>query len=215
MNIFRHITAVAAILMAAVAPTASALSPSQQEDAIAAVDYIAEVYPSAHLTDVYKSFFQDAFGPGHVIASRQGAVDAINAELAEMDSAELPEVPMEAVGFRGQYYRVDLGLVKAGLITVDQLVDAMIEGAEPLKPISVERWASDWDEIYQLIRNSGYSFTNERAEARAINDNLANGDPVGHHSDIFVKLYSPHYRIVRSDVFEKKLMPLLKDINFE
>ncbi len=214
MNPLNHFTA-AVLALATSTAGVSALTPAQQDDAIAAVEYIAEVYPSAHLTDVYKSFFQDAFGPGHLIASRQGAVDGINAELAQMDSSEIPEVPMEAVGFRGQYYRVDLGLVKAGIITVDQLVDAMMEGAEPLKPISVEAWAADWDEIYQLIRNSGYSFANERAEARTIHDNLEKGDPVGHHSAIFEKLYAPHYRIVRSDVFEKRLMPLLKDVNFE
>ena len=42
-------------------------------------------YPESTLQDMYKSFFQDRFGAGHIIADRQGAVAYMNREIEQSD----------------------------------------------------------------------------------------------------------------------------------
>lgn len=45
-----------------------------------------ESYPESRLQDLYKSFFQDRLGPGHIIRDRQSARDYILSELATADT---------------------------------------------------------------------------------------------------------------------------------
>jgi hypothetical protein len=49
----------------------------------AAVATQMESFPESRLQDLYKSFFQDRFGPGHIISDRQSALNYILSELAK------------------------------------------------------------------------------------------------------------------------------------
>jgi hypothetical protein len=40
-------------------------------------------YPEARLRDIYKNFFQDAFGPGHLIPDTTHAGNYLNYELQQ------------------------------------------------------------------------------------------------------------------------------------
>ena len=43
-------------------------------------------FPKSTLQDLYKSFFQDRFGPGHIIADEASAMRYLQYELATMDN---------------------------------------------------------------------------------------------------------------------------------
>ncbi|WP_368348708.1 hypothetical protein [Parabacteroides merdae] len=47
------------------------------------------------------------------------------------------------------------------------------------------------------------------ADCKEIEDRLDRGEYVEHHSKVFEESYSPHYRIISRQIFEKKLRPLL------
>lgn len=63
-----------------------------------------ESYPESRLQDLYKFFFQDRFGPAHIIKDRQSAMDFILSELAEADTLMGPT--MEPCGWQGNYVRL-------------------------------------------------------------------------------------------------------------
>ena len=69
------------------------------------------------------------------------------------------------------HVRVNLTLVQDGIITAEQLADAMVRSAEGLP--------------------------------------TPNHKYVVSHSDAFKAAYHPHYRIVRRDIFEQEILPLI------
>ncbi|MFW6290620.1 MAG: hypothetical protein ACOC0R_06595, partial [Mariniphaga sp.] len=70
-------------------------------------------YPEARLRDIYKNFFQDAFGPGHLIPDTARAGSYLNYELQQPIGDTLKWQP---VGAENDYYRINLSLVKDGVI---------------------------------------------------------------------------------------------------
>ena len=53
-----------------------------------AVEGELRLHPEARLTDIYKFFFQDEFGPGHMIPSRKAAMSYLDFELSSSTSFE-------------------------------------------------------------------------------------------------------------------------------
>ena len=90
------------------------------------------IHPKATLIDIYKFFFLGAFGPGHMIKDRQSAVDYLNREL--QTAAKFDTLPWQAVGYEKQYYRLNLRLVKNGLICKDSLIEAFVQSANSARP---------------------------------------------------------------------------------
>ena len=162
-------------------------------------------YPDTSLQDVYKSCFQDYFGPAHAIASRDMARKYIEQEL---NSAVCDDTCYyEPCGWRGNYYRVGLSAVADSLLTLDELAD--------------ERWVNEWNRTLKIVRdvvkeNASRISRNSplmrdfTADSTAIADMLAQGKYVVHHSDRYNELYHPHYRIVSRDIFEREILPRLQ-----
>ena len=176
-------------------------------------------YPDTSLQDIYKSCFQDYFGPAHAIASRDMARKYIEQEL---NSAVCDDTCYyEPCGWRGNYYRVNLSAVADSLLTIDELADAFYRSAPEQTPVVDERWLTEWDKILQVVqeavvanahlisRNSPL-LRNFTADSTAIADMLAQGKYVVHHSDWYNELYHPHYRIVSRDIFEREILPRLQ-----
>ena len=72
------------IFIIATSATASGQSLFSPQTVRTAFARIATDYPMATLQDLYKSCFQDYFGPAHIVADREGAVRYIRQELAEL-----------------------------------------------------------------------------------------------------------------------------------
>ena len=84
-------------------------------------------YPESTLQDIYKSFYQEHFGPGHIISDTASARRYLMKELSEMGKTQSPY--FEPTGSQGDYVRVYLSAVADSLITAEQLLDAFARSA--------------------------------------------------------------------------------------
>ena len=84
-------------------------------------------FPLSTLQDLYKSFFQDRFGPGHLIADEAMALRYLQYELATMDSSAGPM--LEPTGYRGEYTRVNLSVIKDSLVTAERFFEVFMRSA--------------------------------------------------------------------------------------
>ena len=79
-------------------------------------------YPESTLQDIYKSFYQEHFGPGHIISDTASTRRYLMRELSEMGETQSPY--FEPTGSQGDYVRVYLSAVADSWITAEQLLDA-------------------------------------------------------------------------------------------
>ena len=117
-----------------------------------AVSVQLELYPESRLQDLYKSFFQDRFGPGHIIADRESALNYICAELAEADTLMGPIT--EPCGWQGNYVRVNLSVIADGLMTAEEMTDALMASAKEVTADDIERWKAEWAQIEAIIEKT-------------------------------------------------------------
>ena len=166
-----------------------------------------ELYPESTLRDLYKNFFQDRFGPGHIIADPSAADKYLRYELENAESFE--GLDYEPTGYDGHFFRVNLGVIADGRVPYDKYFDAFVRSVNAIQPISVEQWRGEWHEIDSVIMTMGLELENmahDRAEIKALIDE---GKYVMHHSDRFNEHYQPHYRIIERGIFEREIMPLI------
>lgn len=157
-----------------------------------------ERYPESRLQDIYKSFFQDRFGPGHIIRDRQSARDYILSELASADTLAGPAT--EPCGWRGDYVRVNLSVVAAGEMTADELADAMMRSAKEVGDEDIENWKEEWKEIAAIIEKCHPDIPGLQQDMLHLEEMLASGRYACHHSDAYTAAYHPHYRIVAREL---------------
>ena len=166
-----------------------------------------ELYPESTLRDLYKNFFQDRFGPGHIIADNTAADRYLRYELNAAESFE--GLDYEPTGYEGRFYRVNLGVIADGRVPYEKYFDAFVRSVNNIKPISIEQWRTEWHEIDSVIMSMGLQLENysvDRAEIKAL---IEGGDYVMHHSQRFNDHYQPHYRIIERTIFENEILPLL------
>ena len=64
-----------------------------------AVERMMADYPHSTLQDIYKSFFQDNFGPGHAVPDSAQAASWLRGELAKVERLDVQLY--EATGYNG------------------------------------------------------------------------------------------------------------------
>ena len=173
-----------------------------------AVERMVNDYPHLTLQDIYKSFFQDNFGPGHAVPDSAQAAAWLCNELAKVDRLDVPLY--EPTGYKGDYYRVSLAAIASGKVQADALLSAFLRSVRAVQPSEVEVWAKEWEQIEGIIAAMDLSFPNYDADAAAIKEMLAIGHYAVHHSNLYNEHYAPHYRIIAKDIFEKEILPLLE-----
>ena len=173
-----------------------------------AVSRQMRLYPKSTLKDLYKNFFQDKFGPGHIISDTTQAGRYLRWELASYE--DCTGKISEPTGWEGNFVRVNLSVIKKGQIPYQVFFDAFIRSVNGVKPITVEEWKKEWSEIERVICSMHLDLPNYEIELKEIEERLERGEYVGHHSQIFEENYSPHYRIISQDIFEQELLPLLE-----
>lgn len=107
------------------------------------------MYPEATLQDIYKGCFQDRFGPAHILTNRDAAKNYILREVSSADSFGSPDY--EPCGHRGGYYRVNLRLVADGIISADELTDALMQSAQGVDSAMISGWRREWHEIQHVV----------------------------------------------------------------
>jgi hypothetical protein len=173
-----------------------------------AVNNYMKIYPKSRLKDLYKSFFQDRYGPGHLINDTAAAGRYL---LKELDSytAVSGEIA-EPTGWRHNFYRVNLSVIKEGLVPYDLFLDAFVCSANGIKAIPVEEWRKEWIQIEKIIRSMELSLPFCDDDRNEIEQRLKEGNYAGHHSEAFNEAYTPHYRVIGRKIFEEEILPLLE-----
>lgn len=171
----------------------------------AAIEHQITTYPKSTLQDIYKSFYQDRFGPGHMISDTASARSYLMRELSEM--SEVSAIYYEPTGSEGRYVRVYLSAVADSLITAEQLLDAFVRSANANKGENNE-WEAEWNCIVSVITKHGIILNDFDKDVAMLNEASRNRQTV-HHSHAYNEAYHPHYRIVERSIFENELRSLM------
>jgi hypothetical protein len=158
-------------------------------------------YPESTLQDIYKSFFQDEFGPGHLLNDTAGAREYLEYELSEMTSSG--NYFAEPCGRGRNFYRVPLDLVKDGKVPFDSFFAAFMESAASFRVPETEEWKVKWQQIVKVIESMDLGIKNFDQDKSALSRMLDSGENVVHHSEGYEELYKPHYRIMGKEQWEK------------
>lgn len=117
---------------------------------------------------------------------------------------------LEPCGWYANFYRVDLTVLKDGLIPMNVFVDAFMKSADGIDTTFTSAWLEEWGETIRIVRRVVPDLHNFSTDSATIARLLSNGKYVVHHSSSFNKNYRPHYRIIRKDVLERIIMSLHK-----
>jgi hypothetical protein len=160
-------------------------------------------YPISTLQDIYKSFFQDEFGPGHLINDTASAREYFDLELEDMTSRGRHAA--EPCGAGKNFIRVPMDLVKDGVIPADTYFEAFIRSSSGFKTPDLMVWRKEWEVIYTEIKATGINLPNMDKDSQEILKMLYHGEASVHHSESYNKAYEPHYRIMSKEQWEKLL----------
>ena len=163
-------------------------------------------YPESTLQDIYKSFYQEHFGPGHIISDTASARHYLMRELSEMGETQSPY--FEPTGSQGYYVRVYLSAIADSLITAEQLLDAFIRSANSWQEPAVS-WMEKWEAIVSIIQANKMEVQGFETDLPLLTEAARNSQAV-HHSRSYNESYHPHYRIVERSIFESEFKPTLK-----
>jgi hypothetical protein len=161
------------------------------------------MYPASTLQDLYKSYFQDYFGPGHLITDTVAARKYLEHEIGQEDYRDT--LWLESTGYHGNFYRVNLVLIKNGTIPIDTFFRYFISSVNTVTGISMDRWKREWNIILDVIDGMDPDLPNYASDRQMIDSLLNTGDYVVHHSDLYIDTYHPHYRIIHRQLFEDHL----------
>jgi hypothetical protein len=154
-------------------------------------------YPLATLADLYKSFFQDEFGPGHLLADEAGALSYLDRELESTVSRRRYEC--EPCGLGRRYCRASLDLVVDDLVDRKRFVALFLRGADGFTLPDVDRWSVTWASILDSLRPLRSRIARFDEDAERIAGLLRRGEYAMHHSARYRDAYDPHYRIMRCE----------------
>lgn len=160
-----------------------------------------ELYPASTLQDIYKSFFQDEYGPGHLIGDVSVAREYFDLELEDMVSTGKRKA--EPCGTGKNFYRVPMDLVKEGIIPEDEYFECFMESSKGFQEPDMESWVMKWNEIMKEIEAMDLQIPNLARDKKALTKYLMQGEAAVHHSDSYNSHYSPHYRIFSKVQLEK------------
>lgn len=178
----------------------SCSSPRAVNEIHLAVNEQLEQYPESTLIDIYKSFFQDEFGPGHMMEDTVMARQYLDYELAGMKSRGNHLV--EPCGTGKQFFRVPLDLVRDNIIPKQEFLQAFFESGKTFKIPDVSIWSEKWQKILQEIESLHLEINDYESDKDAIETLLDSGEAVVHHSKAYSAAYSPSYRIISKPQWE-------------
>ena len=164
-------------------------------------------YPEATLQDIYKGSFQDVFGPAHILTNREAVINYIQQEIDRAEAWEAHDYT--PCGWRGNFLQVNLKVIADGRVPMDDFVDAFMASANGIDTTLTSSFIEDWHLIQQAMRLTDPQLEGFKEDSTLLSHLLKEGKYVVHHSRKFNAHYHPHYRIIRRDLFEEKILPKL------
>lgn len=172
-----------------------------EEKVTAALQRQLEYYPESSLRDIYKNFFQDKFGPGHLLSDTASAGRYLRNELGSYDPDTLRYVSSyaEPTGWEHRFVRVDLRVIKEGKVSYRDFFEAFVRSVRDAPEVSVKDWSKEWERIVKVMEKLESPVTHHpsyRADKDSLAAMLQRGEFVVHHSRDYVAAYAPHYRLI-------------------
>ena len=152
-----------------------------------------ELYPKSTLKDIYKSFFQDEFGPGHLLKDPVETRIYFEQELEVMQSQGRTDV--EPCGTGEKFCRVPMDLIKDGYINKEDYFSAFLIGASEFETPHIDSWKKKWNIILAILKPLNERIIDFGKDSSVIYEALESGHYVMHHSKQYCRYYNPHYRI--------------------
>lgn len=200
------------ILLGIIVGNVISVSAQTRNDSIRlALEYQLKHYPASQYRDVYKNFMQDYFGPGHILNDTVAAGNYLRYELDNSEKFGGPD--FEPTGFEGNFFRVNLRLIKDGTIPYDKFFEAFVESVQGIVPPDGETWMKLWSEIDNEIQSMGLTFENEEQDRTALAQQFKRGNYIAHHSTAFNEANNFHYRIISKDIFNRDIRHYIKGIS--
>ena len=166
-----------------------------------AIEYFTATYPKAQLSDLYKSFYQDNFGPGHLLGDTIAARKYFNTELN--DSSVWGGPVYEFTGTGKNFVRLNMDLIRTGIIPANAYFNAFVNSLGQVVPPSDKDWVEEWKYVNNLLELKKINFPEEEADRALISEKMQTHNFTMHHSSNFNKNYNFHYRIISLPEFEK------------
>ena len=164
-------------------------------------------HPEARLTDLYKNFFQDRYGPGHLVVNTDRAYRYLQKEVKEAVKFDVPDIL--PLGYRQQFFRINLRLLKEEVIPMEVFFPLFLESTQSINPPDITDWRAEWNRILEVIREITPALNGFAEDEEVIADRLREGSYVGHHSNVYEKQYHPHYRLLdasRANFLKKRYL---------
>jgi len=158
-------------------------------------------YPESTLQDIYKSFYQNRFGTGHLVTDPAATERYLYQELERMEEEPVDSDIRywEPIGADTQHVRVFLRAVVDGKVSVQQLNDAFVRSAQVQRTVPFD-WHTEWLTILKVIADHRMTVSEgETDSARLIE--MSRTNTAAHHSRRYNAAYHPHYRVVRKEIF--------------
>lgn len=188
----------------------SRLSAETFRDSVSrALDYQLTRYPASQYRDVYKNFMQDFFGPGHILTDTVAAGRYLRRELSDSESFDGPLY--EPTGFKGNFYRVNLSVIKDGLVPYDIFFRAFTESIQGIIPPTDETWMNMCRQIDDIIKEKDLKFPDEKKDREELSQQFKEGNFIVHHSQRYNDAVNFHYRIISKDNFKRIILPYLEN----
>lgn len=202
-RIATYLTAVALLVVAT-----ACTGDDTRERIRQSVERQMERYPHSTLRDLYKNYFQDRFGPGHIIADEKAADNYLRYELE--NAATMEGDDYEPTGYEERFMRVNLSVIADGRVPYDKYLSAFVRSVNGIEPITVEQWREEWAVIDEVINEMNLNLPDYEADRAEIWALLERGEYVMHHSKLFEQHYDPHYRIIEREIFQREILPLIE-----
>lgn len=157
-------------------------------------------HPQLRVQDVYKLFYQAAFGVEHILSDSSEVASYLARELASLDTATSDEPLFEQISLDGDVVRVNLRQFKALNLDPSLLVKVMFQSARETIPDTVV-FNRMWNEFSSLVRFGFLKFPSD--DIREWDARIESGNiPPIHHSREYSEANKPAYRVVRRGIFE-------------
>ena len=169
-------------------------------------DYVT-LFPAATLKDIYKTCFQDYFGPAHLVNDSNACVHYIRQEIAQSDTLGGPWYCY--TGVKGNYVCVNLKLVEQNVLPAHVLASALIRSAAIPPLLTYAQWECRWQQLLPIAKQVLPPVPQYAADSAYISQQMSLKQYAGRHSEVYNATFHFHYRIVQKDIFEKEILPYI------
>lgn len=163
-----------------------------------------QAYPKLQIQDIFKFLYQSAFGCEHFVASVDVATGFIEEEYTNLRIKTAAAIEK----LDGDYSRVPISYMSKGL-SAHTFAKLFVASAQS-KQNGMRHLLQSLNVTKRLVRDSLLPFS-EKEFDKAVDEWKDKGYSAVHHSDVFKKWYSPHYRVMSNTYIP--FLPLFAELD--